>query len=156
MGICGQTILTAAIAVVAGGAFAACAPDRATIKGDWGQANFGITLADDPQERAIGLMNVPKIPTMGGMLFVYDAPQHATFWMRNTLIPLDMIFIDSRGEILNIHPEAIPLDETTIDGGTGVQFVLEINGGLAARLGITPGDLIQHPAIGPDAALPCE
>ncbi len=126
-----------------------------TIYGDWGQANFRVTVADDEGERAQGLMNVPEMPTMTGMLFVYDSPQPVSFWMRNTLIPLDMLFIDPAGEVLGVHPDAIPMDETGIDGGDGVQYVLEINGGLAARLGIAPGDVVQHPILGPDAARPC-
>jgi uncharacterized membrane protein (UPF0127 family) len=76
--------------------------------------------------------------------------------MRNTLIPLDMLFADPTGRITRIHPKAVPLDETTIDGGEGVQYVLEINGGLATRLGIAEGDVMQHPMFGPEAAAPCE
>lgn len=134
---------------------AACSPDVATVSGDFGQANFRIDLADDPEERAQGLMFVESLPTLGGMLFVYEHPQRATFWMRNTLISLDMLFADSTGRITRIHENAIPGDETTIDGGTGVIAVLEINGGMAKRLGIAEGDTIQHPSFGPDAANPC-
>ncbi len=101
-------------------------------------------------------MYVESMPTMSGMLFVYDAPQHATFWMRNTLIPLDMIFLDETGTITHIHSNAKPLDETIIDGGQGVRFVLEINGGLAKRLDIEVGDFLQHPAIGEKASLSCD
>jgi uncharacterized membrane protein (UPF0127 family) len=143
------------LALLAGIAQAGCAPDRVTVQGDWGHASFRVAVADDADERAQGLMNVPELPVMAGMLFVYDQPTHATFWMRNTLIPLDMLFVDATGRILVIHPDAVPLDDTTIDGGQGVQAVLEINGGMAARLGIQPGDLLQHPAFGPGAALPC-
>jgi hypothetical protein len=89
------------------------------------------------------------------MLFVYDAPQAVAFWMENTLIPLDMIFAGADGTITAIHENARPLDRTSIPGGEAVQYVLEINGGLAARLGIAVGDAIQHPAIGEGAALPC-
>lgn len=90
------------------------------------------------------------------MLFVYDAPQIATFWMRNTLIPLDMIFADETGLVTHVHENAVPLDETTINGGENVQYVLEINGGLAGRLGIGPGTELRHPSIGDQAAWPCE
>ena len=139
----------------AGAAAAQCAPDVVTVKGDFGQARFTVAVADDNAERAQGLMNVPQMPTMSGMLFVYDAPQVASFWMRNTLIPLDMIFASADGTVRSIHARAVPLDETPIFGGDDIQYVLEINGGLAARLGLAPGDVMQHPAIGPDAALPC-
>lgn len=134
---------------------ALCAEDVATVTGDFGQANFRIDLADDPEERARGLMFVESMPTLSGMLFVYEKPQRATFWMRNTLISLDMLFADPSGTITRIHENAIPGDETTIDGGEGVIAVLEINGGMAARLGIAEGDVIQHPSFGPDAAKPC-
>ena len=139
----------------AGAAAAQCAPDVVTLKGDFGQARFKVAVADDNAERAQGLMNVPQMPTMSGMLFVYEAPQVASFWMRNTLIPLDMIFASADGTVRSIHAHAVPLDETPIFGGDDIQYVLEINGGLAARLGLAPGDVMQHPAIGPDAALPC-
>ena len=148
-------VLAAVLALVAPAAQAACAPDVVTVKGAFGQARFTVELADEPEERARGLMFVEEMPTLSGMLFVYDAPQRATFWMRNTLIPLDMLFVDETGVITTIHPEAVPLDETTIDGGDGVRAVLEINGGLAARLGIAEGDALQHPVFGPEAALPC-
>jgi uncharacterized protein len=134
---------------------AACSPDRVTVRGDWGQANFAVAVADDPQERSRGLMFVEEMPMLAGMLFVYDTPQRASFWMRNTLIPLDMIFAGPDGTILTVHENAIPLDETAIDGGPGVLFVLEINGGMASRLGIAPGDVLQHPAITENPAAPC-
>ena len=75
--------------------------------------------------------------------------------MKNTLIPLDMIFAAPDGEVLRIHENAIPGDLTPIPGGEGVQMVLEINAGLVARLGIGVGDVLQHPSFGPDAILPC-
>ena len=83
-------------------------------------------------------------------------PQHVTFWMRNTLIPLDMIFIGTDGRVTRVHENAKPLDESTIDGGEGVVAVLEINGGLAGRYGIAPGTDVRHPALSQDgAAWPC-
>ncbi|MBS1301678.1 DUF192 domain-containing protein [Loktanella sp. SALINAS62] len=135
---------------------AGCDPDVVTVLGDFGRARFAVDVADDDTERAQGLMNVPDMPTMTGMIFIYDEPRVASFWMRNTLIPLDMLFAGADGTIARIHPQAVPLDETPIFGGDDIQYVLEINGGLAARLGIAPGDVLQHPAIGPEAAAPCE
>ena len=147
--------LAAGLALAAQTAVAACAEDRVTVAGGFGTVRFQVQVADDNAERAQGLMFVEEMDRFAGMLFVYDEPRRATFWMRNTLIPLDMLFAAPDGTITSIHANAVPLDETTIDGGPGVQFVLEINGGLAARLGIAEGDVIQHPALGPDAALPC-
>lgn len=140
----------------AGAAVAQCTPDTVSIRGDWGQARFAVEIADDPAERARGLMHVPQMPLMSGMLFIYDAPHAASFWMRNTLIPLDMIFVDQKGEIRTIHSMARPHDETPIFGGTDIQYVLEINGGLAERLGLRVGDVLRHPSLGDDAAWPCE
>ncbi|MDB9838553.1 DUF192 domain-containing protein [bacterium] len=144
------------LALQASAAAALCSEDRVTVMGDFGQARFTVDVADDPSERNRGLMEVTQMPTMKGMLFVYDAPQHATFWMKNTLIGLDMLFAAPDGTILNIHENAVPMDETVIDGGEGVKFVLEINSGMSKRLGLKTGDVLQHPAINEDAISPCE
>ena len=135
--------------------WAVCAEDRLTIVGDFGQATFSIDVADDPQERARGLMFVEQMPTLSGMLFVYERPQSVSFWMKNTLIPLDMLFASPDGEILRIHENAIPGDLTPIPGGEGIQMVLEVNGGLSSRLGVHEGAVMQHPSFGPNAILPC-
>lgn len=90
------------------------------------------------------------------MLFAYERPQRAVFWMKNTLIPLDMIFLDQSGVVTHVHENAIPHDETGIDGGEGVQYVLEINGGLARQLGIAVGSELRHPVLDPTVAVwPC-
>ena len=133
-----------------------CAEDTASIRGAFGTARFDIAVADTNQERAKGLMFVEQMATMQGMLFVYERPQRVSFWMRNTLIPLDMIFVDANGVIANIHSMAQPLDETPIFGGTDIQYVLEINGGLSDRLGLQVGDEMQHSSFGSDAIWPCE
>ena len=91
-----------------------------------------------------------------GMLFVYDSPQRVAFWMRNTLIPLDMIFIDATGTVARIHENAVPLDETAIPGGDAIQYVLEINAGLSSRLGIDAGTVLRHPAFGENAVWGCK
>ena len=126
---------------------AGCRADAVFLKGDWGQARFSIQLADDAQERARGLMHVATMPRSAGMLFVYPRPQAVAFWMRNTLIPLDMIFMDDTGTVQRIHSDAIPGDETPIPGGSAIRFVLEVNGGVARQLGVTPGSVMRHPAI---------
>ncbi|TNC45964.1 DUF192 domain-containing protein [Rubellimicrobium rubrum] len=143
------------LAVLGSNASAECRDDRVTIDGDFGRVSFTVQVADDVPERAQGLMNVERMDTLAGMLFVYDAPQSVAFWMENTLIPLDMIFARSDGTVLAIHENAVPMDRTPIPGGDDVQFVLEVNGGLVDRLGIEVGDRMQHPSIGVGAALPC-
>lgn len=134
----------------------ACRPDQTQLRGDWGQARFVVELADSGAERARGLMHREEMAQGAGMLFIYARPQRVSFWMKNTLIPLDMIFLDKTGRVTRIHHQAIPGDLTPIDGGPGVRAVLEINGGLARRYGITPGSQMRHPAFtkGP-AAWPC-
>lgn len=126
---------------------AACRADQVELRGDWGQARFSVEIADDAREQAQGLMHRETMPTSAGMLFVYDTPRSLSFWMRNTLIPLDMLFIDPRGVVQHIHHNAVPLDETPIFGGDGLLSVLEINGGLAKRMGITVGSQLRHPAF---------
>ena len=124
-----------------------CAYDRVDIRWPGGGESFAVEVADDSAERAQGLMFRDSMNPGAGMLFVYEGPRNVAFWMRNTLIPLDLIFADSSGKVTRIHSNAIPLDETRIDGGDSVQFVLEINGGLAKRMGLQPGAVMRHPAI---------
>lgn len=138
-------------------AFADCRMDLAEMRGDWGQARFTVEVADTMRERSVGLMHRESMPRMSGMLFVYPSPRRVAFWMRNTLIPLDMIFMDPSGTVVHVHHNAVPLDETPIRGGTGVQFVLELNGGMAEQLGINVGSHIRHPSLdAAGAAWPCE
>ncbi|NNJ66864.1 MAG: DUF192 domain-containing protein [Boseongicola sp.] len=137
-------------------AFSACSETRVDLKGDWGQARFTVEVADDPAERSQGLMNRESMARSTGMLFVYDHPQRVAFWMRNTLIPLDMIFLDDTGTVQRVHENAIPLDETAIPGGDNIQYVLEINAGLSALFGIDEGSVLRHPAIGENAVWGCE
>lgn len=133
-----------------------CDPAQVQLRGPFGQAQFSVELADDADERAQGLMFREELAASAGMLFVYEYPQHAVFWMKNTLIPLDMVFADATGRVTHVHSNAVPQDETPIDGGTDVTLVLEIRGGLAARLGIAPGAELRHPAIAQTAAIwPC-
>ena len=136
---------------------AACAPDRLDLRWEGGKESFTVEVADDGEERARGLMFRPEMAQSAGMLFVYDAPRQVQFWMKNTLIPLDMVFADPTGTVTRVHAGAVPGDLTPIDGGDGVQFVLEINAGLAGKLGIAPGAVLRHPAIpSASAAWPCE
>lgn len=146
-----------AVAVSAAPAFATCSDDAIFLRGDWGQARFSVDVADTSKLRSRGLMFVEDMPRMSGMLFVYEQEQTVSFWMKNTLIPLDMIFANGAGVVQQVHENAIPGDLTAIPGGTNVQYVLEINGGMADQLGIEPGTEMRHPAIPVnEAAWPCE
>jgi len=114
-------------------------------------------VADTPEDLARGLMNRPSMPASAGMLFVYPMERQVYFWMKNTLIPLDMVFMSGDGVVQRVHENAVPLDETLIYGGENIRYVLEVNGGLTRMLGIAPGSELRHPAIAAAAAAwPCE
>jgi len=141
------------LALCAGPVAAACRPDTVELRGDWGAARFRVEVADTPETRARGLMYVEEMAPGAGMLFVYPEPQpRVGFWMKNTLIPLDMIFMDATGTVQSVHVMARPHDETLIPGGEGIQYVLELNGGVARDMGIAPGTELRHPAIDPSEA----
>ena len=136
---------------------ASCAEGRLDLRWNDRTDSLSVEVADDTAERARGLMFRTELGPASGMLFVYDSPRQPNFWMKNTLIPLDMIFADASGTVTRVHSNAVPGDLTPIDGGPGVMFVLEINGGLADRLGLAPGAVLRHPAIPADlAAWPCD
>jgi uncharacterized protein len=123
-------------------------PGDLTIETAGKEVRFAVELVDTPMGRAQGLMHRETLPQGTGMLFDFHTEQPVSFWMRNTLIPLDMLFIDSGGRILRIHARAQPLDETQIPSIYPVQAVLEIGGGEAERLGIAVGDRVRHPIFG--------
>lgn len=129
-----------------------CDPARVDLRGDWGQARFSVEIADTDRSRARGLMNRAQMPISHGMLFVYDQPQEVSFWMKNTLIPLDMLFLRADGTVARIHENARPLDLTPIPGGSDILAVLEVNGGVTARFGITEGSVLRHPVFDPRLA----
>ena len=114
-----------------------------------GAFTFNIEIADDGKERAQGLMFRDRLAPDAGMLFDYFEEQETSFWMQNTLIPLDMIFIGADGVIKNIHVNAKPLDTTGIPSGVPVRFVLEIPGGRSKEIGLAIGDRMEHPRVAP-------
>ncbi|WP_264213646.1 DUF192 domain-containing protein [Leisingera thetidis] len=145
------------MSVAAGTALASeCRPGHAELRGDWGQAGFAVEIAASEETRARGLMFRESLPRGAGMLFVYERPQTAAFWMKNTLIPLDIIFLDQRGQVTSVHENAVPGDLTPIPGGDQVFAVLEINGGLARRYGIAAGTQMRHEVFSRTGAVwPC-
>lgn len=104
---------------------------------------FQVELADTPESLRQGLMHRTSLAEDGGMLFLFAKEDHASFWMRNTLIPLDIIFIKNGGEIGHIHAMAKPLDETAIPSTMPVIAVLELAGGQAEKRGIKAGDKVK-------------
>jgi uncharacterized protein len=119
------------------------------IVGAHGRHRFTVELAQTPEQLQQGLMFRPSLAPDAGMLFDFKAPTVATMWMRNTLIPLDMLFVDAVGTIVAIRARAIPGSDTIISAGVPVRAVLELNGGTAERLGIDPGDRVLYPIFGP-------
>ncbi len=106
---------------------------------------FAVELAVTDEERARGLMFRKELPVGQGMLFDFKRDQIVTMWMRNTYIPLDMIFIRADGRIARIAADTQPLSEQIISSGVPVRSVLEVIGGTAKKLGITAGDRVAHP-----------
>jgi uncharacterized protein len=140
----------------AGAASAGCTANTLELRGATGVQRFSVEVADSEAERSKGLMNRESMATSAGMLFVYPEAKHPYFWMKNTLIPLDMVFADASGRVTKVHSKAIPHDLTPIDGGDAVKFVLEINAGLAARMGISPGSVMRTEKIEQSSAIwPC-
>lgn len=104
---------------------------------------FRVELARTAEEQAKGLMFRTAMGPDEGMIFPFDPPRGASFWMRNTVIPLDLIFVGPDGKILNIAANAIPYDETPLVSAGPVKVVLELNGGRAKELGIVAGDRVE-------------
>lgn len=113
-----------------------------------GAQRFAIELALTPAQQAQGLMYRQSMAPDAGMLFIMPKTEAAVFWMKNTLIPLDMLFIAGNGEIADIHERAVPMSEANIVSKVPVKAVLEVNGGTVARLGIKPGDIVRYAAFG--------
>jgi uncharacterized protein len=119
-----------------------------TIVSATGPHRFTVEVAATPAQMQQGLMFRRTMASDAGMLFDYKTPTAATMWMRNTLIPLDMLFVDAQGRIVNIRERAVPQSLDVIAAAGPVRAVIELNGGTAARLGIAPGDQVQHPIFG--------
>ena len=109
--------------------------------------DFQVEMALTSEEQRIGLMFRPAMPLDSGMLFVFPRPRIASFWMRNTLIPLDMLFIAADGTVLSIAERTETQSDRSYRSIAPVRAVLEINGGLSSLLGIAPGDRVEHPAF---------
>jgi uncharacterized protein len=109
---------------------------------------FSVKLAIDDAERERGLMFVKQLPDGQGMLFDFQRDQQVSFWMHNTYIPLDMIFIGSNGQVMHIAENAKPMSDTLIPSVYPVRFVLEVIAGSADKFGIAVGDKVTGTPIG--------
>jgi uncharacterized membrane protein (UPF0127 family) len=109
-----------------------------------GVHRFQVEMADTEESRERGLMFRKTLAADKGMLFDFKTPQPVAFWMKNTLIPLDMVFISASGRVVSVAHKAKPMNETPIPSGGDVVGVLELRGGRAAELGIEPGDQVRE------------
>ncbi len=144
-------ILTASIAVflILASSFSVSARQavkyqRLSIDGEKGAQVFFVEVVRSEKERNRGLMFRKEMAVGHGMLFDYYPAQVVAFWMKNTFLPLDIIFIGPDGRIIRIEENAVPHSLRHIPSGGDTRGVLEINGGLSARLGIKPGNLVHH------------
>ena len=140
-----RMLLTALVCILI--AAPALALDRNTVEiaSKSGVHVFTVEIADTEPARERGLMFRKELPAGQGMLFDFHQEQQVGFWMKNTLIPLDMIFIDGRGRVVSVAHSATPLSEKVIMSGAPARAVLEVIGGTARRLGIEPGDRVYNP-----------
>ena len=113
-----------------------------------GKHEFIVEIAVTDRQYSQGLMFRQSLAKNAGMLFDYKVPTSITMWMKNTFIPLDMIFIGNDGRVINVVQRAIPFSENVISSAGKARGVLEVNGGTASRLGIKPGDKILHRIFG--------
>jgi uncharacterized membrane protein (UPF0127 family) len=124
-----------------------CRADVIDIRGPGGVVRFAIEIADTVDERARGLMYRTHLDEGAGMLFIFAPPREVAFWMRNTPLPLDLVFIDASGAVKRVSADAVPFSDAAIPSYAEVTAVLEINAGLAARFGIVEGAAARHPAF---------
>lgn len=114
-----------------------------TVTSSTGKHRFIVEVAKTAEQQAMGLMFRNALPPDRGMIFPFDPPRGASFWMRNTLVPLDMIFVRADGSIANIAANTVPYSEEPMTSEGPVAAVLEIAGGRSAELGIKPGDKVK-------------
>ena len=112
------------------------------------QHAFSVEVAKTREQETVGLMFRTSVPPDGGMLFDWGRPQESQMWMRNTLVPLDMVFINEDGTIRAIAENTVPQSLAVIDSRGPVRATLELAGGTTERLDIRVGDKVQHPIFG--------
>lgn len=136
------------VSVLPGPAHAQMREDKLTLVTSTGRHEILIEVAETLQQKSLGLMFRTSLPENRGMLFPYGKPQEITMWMRNTYIPLDMVFIRADGVVHRIEVKAEPLNERIIASQGAVSGVLELAGGVAQKLGLKPGDKVLHSSFG--------
>jgi uncharacterized protein len=140
-----RVALLACLVLGAGAAAHAAGQSTLEIVSKTGVHAFAVELATNDEERSRGLMFRKELPEGHGMLFDFQHEAPVAFWMHNTYIPLDMIFIRGDGSILRVAENTEPLSDRLIPSGGPVRAVLEVIGGTARKLGIAPGDRVNSP-----------
>lgn len=150
--------LTASVFFVAFLASAQVATQPLVIETDDGSHSFIVEMVDEPEEIRRGLMDRTEMGPDAGMIFDFGTPREASMWMKNTILPLDMLFLQPDGHIVAIARNTVPGSLAQINPGVPVKGVLELNAGRSAELGIEPGDTVRHEMFGnmADAAQPAE
>jgi uncharacterized membrane protein (UPF0127 family) len=143
-----RTLLLAVILLLAPAAWAQEEVVPLTITTETGVEHpFQVEVAATAEQRGQGLMFRKELAEDRGMLFVFPRRERIAMWMRNTEIPLDMLFITDDGRVAQIHERAVPFSETVISSRRRVRYVLELAGGTADRLGLAPGALVTSEAM---------
>ena len=142
------TVFALLLAALPAWALESFSTSELTIQTAGGPRKFTIELALSDAQMEQGLMFRRSMAADAGMLFDFKTPTMVTMWMKNTVIPLDMLFLDEQGRIIDIHERAVPYSTDVIAAKTPSRYVIELNGGTAARLGIKPGDQVTSPVIG--------
>ena len=141
-------LLILGLFVVVSGPARAADPRVVEIASKTGVHAFAVEVMSTDADRAQGLMNRKELPEGQGMLFDFHRDQEVGFWMKNTYIPLDMIFIRSDGRIMRIAENTVPLSEKIVPSNGTVRGVLEVIAGTTRKLGIAVGDKVAHPIFG--------
>lgn len=126
------------------------------LKTDNGDHTYTVEVAKDAGEKTRGLMFRRTLPKDRGMIFLYDPPQATSMWMRNTFIPLDIVFITEQGTVLRIEANTEPFSTDIINSGGETAAVLELNAGEAGKVGLKPGDRVVFPGIGTEKTIETE
>lgn len=147
MGKCRDGAVFGLTLVLAASAASACEDNLIDIRTSDGFSTYSVEIADDAAERAQGLMFREEMAPDHGMLFVYPSGRPVAFWMKNTPLPLDIIYINERGVICGIVPNTTPYSEESIPSGCAAQTVLELNAGEAEAAGLRIGAPVRHPAV---------
>lgn len=122
-------------------------PEPLVIETAKGPVSFTVELALTREERAQGLMNRETMASDHGMLFEFDETRDVMMWMKNTILPLDMVFIGEDGKVAGVAADAVPYSEAIISSPGPVRYVLELNAGVSAKEGIAAGDVVVHPVV---------